>query len=297
MSESPVFILTCMRSYSSLVCGMLGQHPQLYGLPEVNLFVTDGVGELLDRARKARPSGLHGLLRTIAQIEHGTQTEDTVEQARAWLDQRRGWTTAELFHHIVEAVSPRVCVEKSPSNVLRMEHLERLLRCFPDARILHLTRHPRPTCRSIYEVMSANDRRLGLKRADNTDIEALWLNTHRHVMTLAQRLDLGQYIRLQGEALLGDLDRYLPQLAEWLGIGAAPEDLEAVRHPERSPFACPGPSNAKLGNDPNFLNNPFFTPREIPQARLDGPLEWLPAGTPSGFSDATRTLARRFGYR
>ena len=24
----PVFIITCMRSYSSLVCGMLGQHPR-----------------------------------------------------------------------------------------------------------------------------------------------------------------------------------------------------------------------------------------------------------------------------
>ena len=30
-----------MRSYSSLVCGMLGQHPSLFGLPEVNLFAAD----------------------------------------------------------------------------------------------------------------------------------------------------------------------------------------------------------------------------------------------------------------
>src|SRR5260221_9464285 len=30
----PVFILALPRSFSSVVCGMLGQHPQMYGLPE-----------------------------------------------------------------------------------------------------------------------------------------------------------------------------------------------------------------------------------------------------------------------
>src|SRR5438874_389166 len=32
----PVFILALPGSFSSVVCAMLGQHPEMYGLPETN---------------------------------------------------------------------------------------------------------------------------------------------------------------------------------------------------------------------------------------------------------------------
>ena len=53
MSESalqpaaPLVILCPARSFSSVVCAMLGQHPQTYGLPELHLFITDTVDDLL----------------------------------------------------------------------------------------------------------------------------------------------------------------------------------------------------------------------------------------------------------
>ena len=37
----PVFVLAAPRSFSSVVCAMLGQHPELHGLPETHLFVDD----------------------------------------------------------------------------------------------------------------------------------------------------------------------------------------------------------------------------------------------------------------
>ena len=39
--RQPLFILALPRSYTSLIAGMLGQHPQAYGLPELNLFTVD----------------------------------------------------------------------------------------------------------------------------------------------------------------------------------------------------------------------------------------------------------------
>jgi hypothetical protein len=38
VSGRPLFILAPPRSFTSVICGMIGQHPQMYGLPEVNLF-------------------------------------------------------------------------------------------------------------------------------------------------------------------------------------------------------------------------------------------------------------------
>ena len=40
-ARPPVFILAPPRSYTTLICAMLGQHPELYGLPELHLFIAE----------------------------------------------------------------------------------------------------------------------------------------------------------------------------------------------------------------------------------------------------------------
>ena len=40
----PVFVLAPVRSFTSVVCAMIGQHPQMYGLPETNLLCHATVG-------------------------------------------------------------------------------------------------------------------------------------------------------------------------------------------------------------------------------------------------------------
>jgi len=40
----PVFVLA-PRSFSSIVATMLGQHPQMYGVPELELFAAETMGE------------------------------------------------------------------------------------------------------------------------------------------------------------------------------------------------------------------------------------------------------------
>ena len=68
----PLFILCPLRSYSSLVCMMLGQHPEMYGLLELNLFLEDSLGDLVRRHQSQRPHAIHGLLRTLAQLQAKT---------------------------------------------------------------------------------------------------------------------------------------------------------------------------------------------------------------------------------
>ena len=291
----PVFIITCMRSYSSLVCGMLGQHPQLYGLPEVNLATADKLSAMLRMLGQIRPASLHGLLRTVAELEFGAQTDATIARARAWLDERRSWSTADLFRHIAARAAPRAIVEKSPTSVALPRHLDRLLAAFPEARFLHLTRHPRPTCASIHALVAATDAKKGTSRADQMDPERLWMRMNANAAAFMDALPIGQAMRIRGEDLLSNPDRYFRQICTWLDIRSDDAALRAMKSPENSAFARFGPDSARFGNDPNYLTHPEFTQRPIAPSRLDGPLDWAQDGA-AGFSQTTRDLANCLGY-
>jgi hypothetical protein len=292
----PLFILCPLRSYSSLVCGMLGQHPQMYGMPELNLFLADTVDELIQWMRHRMPHGMDGLLRALAQIHDGEQTEQTVDAAWDWLHAHSSWTTKQVFDHLAEAVAPLILIDKSPAHVMRPDFLERMYACRPDASYLHLTRHPRPTGSSILKLLERNEEWDGRLKAHQVKPDRVWQTAHYNIRSFAATLPIAQCMRLKGEDLLANLDFYLAQIAEWLGLRTDAEALKAMRHPERSVYACRGPSNAEYGNDPNFLDHPQFTERSGPatEPSLEGPLDWAPDQV---FDAAAIKLAREFGYR
>jgi hypothetical protein len=289
---APLFILCPMRSFSSVVCAMIGQHPQAYGLPEVNLFIAGTVGELL-RQHAPRPHGMHGLLRTLAQLESGEQTDESVAAARAWLEARSAWTTKQVYDHILEAVAPRIAVDKTPRTVLRSEYLERAYAMYPDANFLHLTRHPRSTGKSLISNLKRNAEWGGTFKAEQVDPQAIWLRAHSNIAQFAASLPQGQCLRIKGEDLLSEPALYLPQIAEWLGLDAGADSVDAMLHPERSPYACYGPEQAKFGNDPEFLEKPAFRPSRVHEPALAGALEWA---QDRAFDQPTIKLAREFGY-
>jgi hypothetical protein len=298
MATPPLFILTCMRSYSSLVSTMLGQHPELYGLPELNPFIADTLAGILRKLRIVRPQSLHGLLRAVAQIEFGEQSVACIEQARDWLHRHGHWTARDLFAHLSVHLEPRILIDKSPSTPLNPVHLQRLRHAFPEARILHLVRHPRATCQSIHQLRQKSNRAQPdtVPGGAEPSPEQLWLRINRTIVAFTATLPPSQSMRIQGEQLLSEPELYLGQIAEWLGLSNAPACIAAMLHPEDSPYACIGPPNALFGNDPNFLRNPHYARRPIPPQRLDGALDW-PGDAPGGFSADTRALAHQFGYR
>jgi hypothetical protein len=103
-------------------------------------------------------------------------------------------------------------------------------------------------------------------------------------------------MRLKGETFLRNLDLYMHQICEWNGIRSDAQAIEAMMHPENSPYARPGPRGAPYGNDPNYLENPAIDHErlaKIREPRLDGELSWRPGET---FAPETRRLARQLGY-
>jgi len=292
--NDPLLIVLCpLRSFSSVVAAMLGQHPEMYGVPELNLFLKENVGEMLDMHDRVRAAGIMGLLRTLAQLHEEEQTEKSVQRARAWLDARRHLTTKEVMDHLMELISPRILVDKSPRTVMKAETLQRVHRLYPAANYLHLTRHPRSMGNSLLNMAGQYSDWGGRFDIKRLDPERFWFGGHQNIVDFTERLPWGQVMRIKGEALLGAPDVYLPQIAEWLGLRTDREAIEAMKRPEQSPYASLGPKGAEYGNDPNFLANPSLREGKPTEPRLGGPLEWAKERE---FDHATLKLAKQFGY-
>lgn len=293
MTDTLLVILTSPRSFSSVVGGMLGQHPDLYGLPETNLFTADTVQSLIAGYNMVGDQARHGLLRTLAQLHDGEQTVDSIDRAQQWLHDHSHWTTKQVCNHLHELVQPKILVEKSPRMVRRVGHLKRVYYMYPHASFLHLTRHPRSMAQSQINITSRNKEWNGRLDANKIKPQNWWGQCQQNILEFTSMLPEGQCMRIKGEDLLSEPDVYLPQIAEWLGVRTDMEAIESMKHPENSPYACMGPENALYGNDINFLQNPKLRSGRVKEASLVGPLEWAPDQI---FTPAVIKLARQFGY-
>jgi len=307
MKNEPLFILSPPRSFTSLVNAMIGQHPELLGLPELNLFLADTmqefwVGRGKDGHRKSPfwPIMRHGLLRTISQLYSGEQSMEGIAMAFRWILVRRELSTAEVYKTICHRVSPRIPVDKSPAYIGQIKYLHTLHRCFPNARFIHLIRHPRGQCESvlntkggIFMLMMAGSVDM---RGDEPvlDPQLAWFNGHIQIINFLQTLPAEQWKRVVAEEFLTDIDKGLCEICKWLRIKAGKNELNEMKHPEKSPFASVGPFNARLGNDINFLRSPAIRPATIKTYDIREPLPWRPDKKP--FDPRVIELAREFGY-
>lgn len=93
---------------------------------------------------------------------------------------------------------------------------------------------------------------------------------------------------------MADPDRYLREIALWMGLRADEDAIEEMKRPERSPFARLGPRNALLGGDPKFFKEPALRQGQGKPQSLKGKLAWREDG--AGFSAEVKELARQLGY-
>ncbi|WP_286173829.1 sulfotransferase family protein [Rhodobacter sp. NTK016B] len=282
----PVVVLTAPRSFSSLFAAMLGQHPALFGAPELKLFMTETIGELL--AVYAPPNDVHrhGILRLLAHLESGVQSDTAVAQAQRWLEARNDWTTERLLHYITDALAPQQLVDKTPETALSMTALRRAQRIFPNARYLHLTRNPVDVCTSWEEIVRwdrAHSAGINLRQASALQV---WNRAHRNILRFAENLPQDAILQVRGEDLIRAPETTLETVLAFLGLSRSAADIAAMRRPERSPFAFLGPAKATYGADPKFLNAPEFRLQPEPETFPD--LSHLPPHI--------RRLAQTLGY-
>jgi hypothetical protein len=323
----PLFILAAPRSFSSVVTAMLGQHPQMFGLPETHLFGDETMESWWARASKETYQMAHGLLRAVAQICFKRQTEHSIRLATAWLRRRSHQTSGMVFEELAREVFPSMLIDKSPSVVYEIESMRRIHRFFPEARFIHLVRHPRGYCESVLtylEKLSGPRYQPRERRAEIGDVpgwithlasfpysspttnacgqpaaemdpQGGWYRLNMNALTFLKSISADQWITVRGEDLLAEPQSALERVAEWLGLRTEAKAVEQMMHPERSPFARFGPPGARLGNDIHFLERPALQPGKARPHSLEGPLGWR--SDRAGFLPEVVELSRYLGYQ
>ena len=311
----PIFILGLPLSFSANFAAMLGQHPQMYSVPETHLFLADTLSDWWDTCAKTSFNMSHGLVRAVAELVYEEQDEVTVQLARAWLRRRLPFTTGYILELLAERVHPRALVEKSPSMIFHLELMQRVARMFPLARFIHLVEHPRRHCEAV--VAAIKDavahhpnrvpqwlRQLACFSAANADESSQehaeidkhqdWLALNKNIGNLLEAVPEAQKLRVRTEDVLRDPNAVLASITEWLTIRSDAEAIEAMKHPERSPYARFGPEGARYGDDAAFLRSPSLPAAPAVPDDLNAPFSWRDDG--EGFSSESKALARQLGY-
>jgi len=280
---------------------MLGNHPQAYGVPELNLFIADTLKDVMDYFLSTlnAPLRLSGLLRTVSQLYAGEQTIESVEMAYRWLSHRLSHSTGEVYWELCDRVAPLRIVDKSPRYTKLPENFHRIRKSFPNAHYIHLIRHPRAQGQSFVKLvdssMAIRKRFVDLSTKELIrDPQHLWYRAHHNILDFLSTVPASQQMRLRGEDLLNDPRSHFQKICQWLDFAWDESILEAMLRPQDSPYACLGPYGANFGNDPNFMRSPAYRYRPVPYSQLEGSLPWRQDN--KGFLRPVIKLAQEFGY-
>lgn len=263
----PIFVLGARPADTALVGAMIGRNPAAFGLPELNLFVSDTLEgmatALLD------PSQHHGLLRALAYIYGSEQTIISIAMARRWIFRRLSWTTSQVFDELRNQVAPQRLVDKSATYSQNGNILERIRRAFPDAYYVHVIEHPLAARAAVVpserkDPFNGGHRRAGTETSPEEQVQ--WLNAQRLISAAMNHVTAERRTALRMENLLADPGAELSELCASLDLSNDEIAVAEMLHPEHSPFAGLGPAGANLGDDPAYLRDPTFPPKNISAA-------------------------------
>jgi tetratricopeptide (TPR) repeat protein len=200
----PILVLGLPRSGTTLVERILGRHTTVASVGEVNAFAfavmriagpASGKTELIHRSTLADPAVL----------------------GQSYWDALRGYGQE----------APRL-IDKTPFNLL---YLGLLVRAMPQARIVHLRRHPIASCYAMYKTLFQSGYPFSY---DLTDIGRYYIGYHR-LMEHWRGLLPGSFLDLDYETLVDDQEGTSRSLLEFCDLPW--EDACLRFHEDASPTA------------------------------------------------------------
>ncbi|WP_028009518.1 sulfotransferase [Solimonas flava] len=295
MSAAPLFVVAAPFCGASRLAAALGAHPQLYAVPETNLFVAGTVAELLEIFELSQGSDADGLLRALAELEFGGEGDESVERARQWLAARADWPTPCVLEHLAARVAPRRLVVTETLSALRPLDLDRLCRAFPQAAAIQLVRHPW-SHGALFAAWLADRLFVAADYRDHSrdlapiDPQLAWLRVNGNVERVLAPVYGERLLRVRDEDFRGERLATLAAIARHAGVAADALTVSALQ-PQAWTFHGYGPPAAPYGLDAELLED--LVPDDA-SARLDGPLPWRGDGV--AFAAEVVASARACGY-
>jgi len=292
--RAPLFVLTPNGSICGAARAMLGGHPELFSLPETNLFLADTCQTLQQLQAPDHGSAI-ALLGALAELAFLQQTEADIELVEGWLDDHPDLSTTDLFKDMQALAHPRQLVEASALYVHVDGILERITDAFPQAYYLHLSMHPRLSCELAYQTsrVAANDMSVVTQSAVTLCPDAIWFRPHMRILDSMASVPPVQKMFLRGEELLSRPERSLAMVRDWLGIRADGAALASMLSKQGSSPGRGTSSGSSLAVDSQSRLTPELESLQDELMELDGPLSWDPDLV---FDDRLKQLAQFLGY-
>ena len=277
---APVFILAPPLGQGALLAACLGRHPGFAMLPATQLMCADTPYALAARWGSRMQGHDHGLIRALAALVFGGETDASAAQAADWLTEHATMPAKAVMDRLAAAAAPRRLIDASFLYAVDDSAMDRIADGFPHARFIHLLRHP-ATCFAAPDLARARS-------------DSLWLRPHLRIHAFLAERDPLCWVRLRAEWLAQDPAPKLAELLKWLG---APRGKTVVARlldaGLPADYAAKGPERAPHGLDPALASDPglaaLYGAAKAPELDEHG---W----TNAGFDDETRAMARLFGY-
>jgi hypothetical protein len=196
---------------------------------------------------------------------------------------------------VVDWIYPRLGVDKSPRTGLSLRAIKRALSLCPRSRIIHLTRHPFATLRSLRESHRRAAPGSGACQDEvwlSNFYARLWVQSQELIISTVEELGASRATRARAEDLLSEPDIHLAHLARWLGVSSDSPAIEAMKHPEHSPYARPALLWMEGDGDPHFMRSPRLAPLTAPESQRV-PAEW---GLEPSLAAKVNDLSHRLSY-
>ena len=203
--ESPIFIVGLPRSGTTLIERILGSHSTIRSAGELDYFarcVVDAVRRLTGRAHSPRQE----LVTRSADIDFDALGRDYMARAR-----RAGIT------------EPRF-TDKMPLNYLYCGLIRRAL---PQARIVHLTRHPLAQCYAMYKTLFQD----GYPFSYDLGEIGRYYMAYRRLMDHWQRTLPGAILQLSYEDMVSDQLGQTRRLLDYCGLAWEDACVDFHRNP------------------------------------------------------------------
>jgi len=279
-----VFILSAVRSGSTLLRVMLAGHPALFVPPELELLPFPSLGVRRAQAKALGHEWIRlGLLSAIGELG-GLSVEVAAGETEAL--ERNDVAMPAVFERLQRSASPRVLVDKSPLYAHHPEWLGYAERLFSQARYIHLVRHPASVIDSF--VRMRFHRLIGrhaLLWDENPWLHAekIWAGLNRHIVDFLAGIEPERQLQVRFETLATEPAAVMNEICAFLGIRFDPAVLTpySSQHSVRSLKA-----NLPAIGDPNFRLRDSIDPA---MAQTAG----IPLFT---FGAPTREVARHFQY-
>ncbi len=281
-----VFILSPMRSGSTLCRIMLAGNPRLFSPPELQLLGFATLAERRDAFTGYERYMQEGTIRAVMEMQHcDLAAAQTIMSAR----ETSGQSVPDFYREMQNWVAPRLLVDKTPDYAMDLEVLRRAEALFDGALYLHLARHPLGMIRSFEKgrFILESPYRGRHDFSARALAELTWLISHQNINEFLATVPAKRQRRIRFEDLVSNPQPLMEMVGEFLGVGFDPGMVQPYEDRQTRMTDGVHELSPQVG-DHNFQSHGALKAEVAEQWKADYTEDFLSA--------ATWEMAREFGY-